>query len=283
MISILLLLFTSMEAKSIGSYSPSHQFCNKLSLTNGSCFATSSYCKDYKPTLEVTGSYSKIIYLDKRLTNFIVNQFNSIRNEFACGEALNLQNQKFPAAASMGLLEWNMELAWSARELSRTCMNSKVCPSTDSFLKAGQNIYMHQTFDEEDDVTELISKVVNKWKATKSFLDPEDVSGFGNHSNVLDVDLLDIGQIINEQAGHVGCSLNHCGMERDLRNYYFVCNFDQTVYVNQSLYSVRNRTCLADRKYKCLCDIPESKQSGGSGRVAPFIAIILCSFGVLVT
>lgn len=275
MISILLLLATSLEAiNSKGLYGSTYQFCNKLAVINGSCIDQSMLCKAYKPNKEKTGNDSKIVPMNQRLMDSIVEQHNSIRNKFACGNASNI-NDNFPEAANMGLLGWNNELSLSASQLAETCINSKVCPASEHYLTAGQNIYMHKTEDDNVDVGEMIEKIIGKWKYSTGDLDRF------SETTEMHVDFGQIAQIINDKASLVGCALYDCGMERDLHNYFFVCNYDVASFVKDELYATGKSKCLKNDKHKCLCDKPKSTgKSQASPRFVKDVLILLCILGV---
>lgn len=281
MISILILLATSLEAiNSIEIYRPSYAFCGKLALTNGSCIDQSMLCKAYKPNQEKTGNDSQIVHMNKRLRSLILDQHNIIRDSFACGNASNIRKQTIPEAAKMGLLGWNDELSWSAGQLAKTCINSKVCPASDNFLKAGQNIYMYKTHDTVD-FGQMINNTISKWISSTWYLELRDLDSF--QERITDVDLYQIAQIINDKATLVGCALYYCGMERDIHNYFFVCNYDVAIFENDTIYTAGKSRCLKHGEYKCLCGKPVSTgKSHASRRFVRDALLFLCILGVSV-
>lgn len=239
------------------------------------------YCNDWRPFHSgFLGNDPNRIILTSNQKQLILDTHNELRNIVASGmpRLMNLAGDTFPKALNMHKLVWNEELEWAAGLNGETCAGDHDCPSTHTYMFAGQNLAM--TASSHDlNRTEFLKNNIRFWFMEHLNTPLDVIDGYSpeivKHSSqftaeetrkvaefIKPVSMVDMNghftALVKDTTSKIGCALYSCGkvdnVMTDSYSLYLVCNYENSNMIGEATYEHKTSyDCERSRKFPGLC------------------------------
>lgn len=237
------------------------------------------YCNNWRPLHSgFLGNEPHQIILTSEQKQLILDTHNDLRNILASGKPrlTNLAGETFPKALNMHKLVWNEELEWAAGLNAETCAGNHDCPSTHTYMLAGQNLaFMSSSYYLNE--TEFLVEKIHYWfseylntpidvidaysqkiiKHSTEFTDDETrrVKKVVQHVNMIDMNG-HFTALVKDTTSKIGCALYSCGKVDIIMTHslYLACNYENSNMMGEATYEYQEAfDCDKSKKFPSLC------------------------------